>query len=48
MLWASQSAFVNEIISIDFYIRGVCPVGFCLLLVDNNNIPAGTSIKRSG
>ena len=48
MLWAFQSAFVNEIISIDFYISGMCPVGFCLLLVDNNNIPAGTSIKRSG
>ena len=30
----------------NFYISGMCLLGFCLLLVDNNNIPAGTSIKR--
>ena len=49
MLLAFQSAFVNEIISIDFYIlSGMCLLGFCLLLVDNNNIPAGASIKRNG
>ena len=51
MLWAFQSAFVNEIISISiliFDISGMCLLGFCLLIVDNNNIPAGTSIKRSG